>query len=223
MVEQAPDGDRPGRGRLPGDGHLERVLPPGQQRRECLPVMHYGPVPKARSSDSWWMRFWGRTSCDTGAVRDLSLAEAHTLTLGELDTVPRSQVLADLHCGQGWSVLDNTWEGVAAREVIDRFPPADDVTHVLVYAEYGYSATIGLEDLASPRTLLATHLDGQVLTPEHGHPVRLVVPHLYSWKGPKWFRGWEYLTAPRRGFWEERGYHLHGECWNQERYSYQEP
>jgi DMSO/TMAO reductase YedYZ molybdopterin-dependent catalytic subunit len=153
---------------------------------------------------------------------DLGLAEARTMTLAEVCALPRSRVVADLHCGQRWSVQELVWEGVAAREVIEACPPADDVTDVLVYAEYGYSASIRLEDLASPRTVLATHLDGVPLTPDHGFPVRLVVPHLYSWKGPKWFRGWEYLRHPRRGFWEERGYHLIGDPWREERYSYQE-
>jgi DMSO/TMAO reductase YedYZ molybdopterin-dependent catalytic subunit len=79
-----------------------------------------------------------------------------------------------------------------------------------------------MDDFASPRAVLATHLNGEQLTPEHGFPLRLVVPHLYAWKGPKWLRGIEYLRAPRRGFWEERGYHTLGDPWREERYSYQE-
>ncbi|MET9830364.1 molybdopterin-dependent oxidoreductase [Streptomyces sp. NPDC006385] len=61
-----------------------------------------------------------------------------------------------------------------------------------------------------------------VMTPEHGFPVRLVVPPLYGWKGPKWARGIEYMTRDRRGFWEERGYHNIGEVRREQRYSYQE-
>jgi DMSO/TMAO reductase YedYZ molybdopterin-dependent catalytic subunit len=93
---------------------------------------------------------------------------------------------------------------------------------VMTWAEYGYSATIRLEDLADDGTVLATHLHGEPLTPERGYPLRLVLPHLYAWKGPKWLRGLEYLRGPRRGFWEERGYHVHGDPWQEERYSYQE-
>ena len=93
---------------------------------------------------------------------------------------------------------------------------------MLVFAEYGYSATVRLEDLVSARTLLATHRDDEELSDERGGPLRLIVPHLYSWRGPKWLRGWNYLTEVERGFWEERGYHLRGDAWREERYSYQE-
>ncbi len=101
-------------------------------------------------------------------------------------------------------------------------PPAPDVTHVTVWAEYGYSANLRIGDLLPENVLFATHHEGALLTPEHGFPVRLVVPHLYAWKGPKWVRGIEYLTVDRRGFWEERGYHNIGDPWREQRYSYQE-
>ena len=74
----------------------------------------------------------------------------------------------------------------------------------------------------SARAVLATHHDGVPLTQERGAPLRLVIPHLYSWKGPKWVRGWSYTAAPQRGFWEERGYHVRGDAWREERYAYQE-
>ncbi|CAM5545389.1 hypothetical protein SFIMM107S_03669 [Streptomyces griseus] len=101
-------------------------------------------------------------------------------------------------------------------------PPAPDTTHVMVWAEYGFSSNLRLADFASEHTLFATHKDGELLTAEHGFPLRLVVPHLYAWKGPKWVRGIEYMTADRRGFWEERGYHNIGDPWSEQRYSYQE-
>ncbi len=188
-----------------------RTLPPGQQALPDLPVMHYGRVPRHRP-ERWRLTV-------EGATRD---GERHDLDMAAFEALPRTSVRADLHCAARWSVLDNEWSGVATRTLVEAYPPADDVVGALVYAEYGYSATVRLEDLTSPRTLLATHRGGEPLTPEHGHPVRLVLPHLYSWKGPKWFRGWEYVTEVKRGFWEERGYHAVGDCWRQERYSYQE-
>ncbi len=129
-------------------------------------------------------------------------------------------MVGDLHCVTKWTVLDNTWEGVLARTLMDAVPPADDVSHVMVWAEYGYSANMSLDDFACG--MLATHRNASVLTPEHGFPVRLVVPQLYAWKGPKWVRGVEYLEGDRRGFWEERGYHNGADPWREERYAYQE-
>jgi DMSO/TMAO reductase YedYZ molybdopterin-dependent catalytic subunit len=135
-------------------------------------------------------------------------------------TLPMSDLVADFHCVTKFTVLDNEWHGLACSTLLSLVPPAPSVTHVMVWAEYGYSANMRLEDFA--QGMLATHRAGVVLTPEHGYPVRLVVPQLYAWKGPKWARGVEYLTADRRGFWEERGYHNCADPWNEERYSYQE-
>ncbi len=196
--------------------HLEadqRVTPPGQRRVDELRVRHYGPVPRVPKPEAWTMSFWGASAVP--GHRD-------DLTFAQLMEFPQTTVTADFHCAGGTTVLDNVWGGVLARDVIDAFPPADEVEHVMVYAQYGYCATVRLGDLASPRAILATHHNGEPLAPEHGYPVRLVIPHLYSWKGPKWFRGWEYLDEPRRGFWEERGYHFTGDAWREERFSYQE-
>jgi DMSO/TMAO reductase YedYZ molybdopterin-dependent catalytic subunit len=174
-------------------------------------VLHYGPVPRFKPA-SW--------SLDVvGATAD---GRQHSLSLPELRRLPRVRVRGDMHCVNRWTVPDNLWEGVGVRTLLDLFPPRDDVEQVMVWAEFGYSANLRMEDLASPRAVLATHHDGEPLTPEHGYPLRLVVPHLYAWKGPKWVRAIQYLAEPARGFWEERGYHAHGDPWREERYAYQE-
>lgn len=189
----------------------DRVLPPGQRLAAGMKVLHYGPVPRFRP-DSWRLTVFGATAD----------GEEHHLDIAQVQALRTDTVTADLHCVTKWTVPDLTWQGVCARSLLEAVPPADDVTHVMAWAEYGYSANLRLEDFAGPRTLLATHLNGEPLTPEHGYPLRLIVPHLYAWKGPKWLRAVEYLTSGRRGFWEERGYHTVGDPWREERYSYQE-
>lgn len=193
------------------DPEPPRAIPPGQRLSQGLRVQHYGPVPRFRP-DSWRLTINGAT--EDGKERHLDSEEFAAL--------PRTTVRGDLHCVTKWTVLDNVWDGVAARTILDVVPPADDVTHVMAWAEYGYSTTLRFEDFASPRAILATHHNGELLLPEHGFPLRLVLPHLYAWKGPKWLRGIEYLTEGRRGFWEERGYHAVGDAWREERYSYLE-
>jgi DMSO/TMAO reductase YedYZ molybdopterin-dependent catalytic subunit len=188
----------------------EDRLPPGQYLPRGWPVLHYGPVP-AWKPDSWDFRVFGVTT-----------GEDARWTWPEFGELPRTEVRADFHCVTKFSVLDNTWTGVSTRTLLELVPPAGDVTHVMVWAEYGYSANMTLEDFSSRDALFVTHRDGEELTREHGFPLRLVVPHLYAWKGPKWARGVEYLTADRRGFWEERGYHNRADPWREERYSYQE-
>jgi len=148
--------------------------------------------------------------------------EALSLSWADFALLPQTVVRADHHCVSRYTTPDLGWSGVAARTVIEMAPPADGVEHVLVSAARGYSTNIRLEDLASSRAVFATHLDGVPLTPEHGWPVRLVLPHLYGWKGPKWVGAIDYQRYPERGFWEQRGYHFTGDVWREERYSYQE-
>lgn len=188
-----------------------RALPPGQRLTPVLRPVTYGRVPRIDLS-SWSMRIGG----------DTLDGKALTLSWADFAALPQTVVRADHHCVSRCTTLDLQWSGVAARTIIDLVPPADDIEHVLVSAARGYSSNIRLEDLSSSRALFATHLGDQPLTPEHGWPVRLVMPHLYGWKGPKWVGDVDYQRYPERGFWEQRGYHFTGDVWREERYSYQE-
>ncbi|MFF2850645.1 molybdopterin-dependent oxidoreductase [Streptomyces sp. NPDC058001] len=189
----------------------DRLLPPGQRHVHGWPVSHYGPVPRFRP-ERWNLRVHGATG--TG--------DEHTWTFEELTALPRVTVVADLHCATGPTSTDHEWYGIPATAVLDLVPPASDVTHVMAWAEYGYAANLRIADFIAPEVVLATHHDGEPLTAEHGFPLRLVVPHLYGYKSPKWLRAIEYLTEDRRGFWEERGYHNIGDPWQEQRYSHQE-
>ncbi|MFE2319648.1 molybdopterin-dependent oxidoreductase [Streptomyces sp. NPDC059441] len=188
-----------------------RPIPPGQRHVHGWPVSHYGPVPRFRP-ERWNLRVFGATA--TG--------DEHTWTFDDLSALPRTTVVADLHCATGPTSTDHEWYGIPAAAVLNLIPPAPDVTHVMTWAEYGYAANLRLADFTTPETLLATHHNGEPLTAEHGFPLRLVVPHLYGYKSPKWLRAIEYLTEDRRGFWEERGYHNIADPWKEQRYSYQE-
>ncbi|MCZ1011338.1 molybdopterin-dependent oxidoreductase [Streptomyces lydicus] len=201
--------DEPGTSR--GPYATDGLLPPGQRLARGWPVSHYGPVPRFRA-DRWDLKVFGATG--TG--------DDHTWTLDAFAALPTTEVVADLHCATGTTSTGHEWFGVAAATLLALAPPSPQATHVMAWAEYGYSANMRLSDFASARTLLATHHNGESLTAEHGFPLRLVVPHLYGYKGPKWLRGIEYMTADRRGFWEERGYHNIGEAWQGRRHSYQE-
>lgn len=193
------------------DSSQEPRLPPGQYAPRDWPVLHYGPVPRFTPS-RWDFRVFGATATGTEQVYSWD-------DFGEL---PRTSVVADFHCVTKFSMTGVRWDGVASSTLLELMPPAPEVTHVMAWAEYGYSANMRVSDFMAADTLLATHRDGAPLTAEHGAPVRLVVPRLYGWKSVKWARGIEYLTADRRGFWEERGYHNVADPWSEQRYSYQE-
>jgi DMSO/TMAO reductase YedYZ molybdopterin-dependent catalytic subunit len=186
-------------------------LPPGQREQRTWPVLHYGPVPRFKP-DRWDMQIYGATADGGKHVWDYQ-------SFGEL---PTHSVTADFHCVTKFSILDGSWSGVLASTLLELAPPAADAAYALIWAEYGYSANLRVEDLRREGVIFANHRDGEQLTVEHGFPLRLIVPHLYAWKGPKWVRAIEYLTEEKRGFWEERGYHNTGDPWLEQRYSYQE-
>ncbi|HWG61723.1 MAG TPA: molybdopterin-dependent oxidoreductase [Streptosporangiaceae bacterium] len=186
-------------------------LPRGQCAGQRWIPQHYGPVPRFRPQ-TWDLRVNGATG--SGAEYRFDWAAVSEL--------PRCRVTADLHCVKKFTIPRIEWDGIAALTLLEAAPPAPEATHVMVWADYGYSANIRMSDFAAETTLLATGIGGEPLAPEHGYPLRLVAPHLYGWKSVKWVRAVEYLTADRRGFWEERGYHNRADPWREERYSYQE-
>ena len=192
-------------------GPLEHRLPPGQYLPVSWPVLHYGPIP-VFNPRTWDLRVTGAT--ESGQEYQWSWAE--------LADLPRTRVVADFHCVTKFTIQGVAWDGIRAAELMRAVPPAAPVTHVMVWADFGYSANIPIAAFADSDTLLATHRDGAELEPEHGYPLRLVVPSRYAWKSVKWVRAVEYLTRDRRGFWEERGYHNAADPWREQRYSYQE-
>ena len=180
-------------------------LPPGQSLTLKWPVLHYGSVPHVDLS-GWDFRV-------TGLVE-------HPLRLSweEFNRLPRIERTADFHCVTRWSRFDNRWTGLALREILSRAKPTGEASYALIYAEQGYTANVPLADLDRDDVLLATHHDGQPLTPDHGYPLRLVVPHLYGWKSVKWVRGLEFLRSDQAGFWEQNGYHMRGDPFKEERF-----
>ena len=183
----------------------EGRLPPGQSLTLKWPVLHYGSVPRFDAA-RWDFRV-------TGLV-DNPLR----LNWEEFNQLPRVERTSDFHCVTRWSRFDNRWTGVAMREILARVRPKPEAKYVLVHAEQGYTANVPLADLDRDNVLLATHHDGEPLTPDHGYPLRLIVPQLYAWKSVKWVRGLEFLSQDQAGFWEQNGYHMRGDPFKEERF-----
>lgn len=180
-------------------------LPPGQVETRKWPVLTYGEVPRIDLPD-WRFRLFGRV----GREREL--------TWEEFSSLPRVEVISDIHCVTRWSRFDNRWEGVAAEAILRLAEPLPSARFVLVHALGDYTTNLPLEALQEKDALFADRHDGQPLPAEHGGPLRLVVPRLYFWKSAKWVCGLEFLDRDRAGFWERNGYHLHGDPWKEERH-----
>lgn len=179
--------------------------PPGQILTRKWPVLHYGHVPRVDPA-TWRFRIWG------------AVKEPIEIDWAGFEALPRREVLCDIHCVTRWSRHDNRFAGVPVQELLRRVHLLPTATHVLVHAAPDYTTNLPLEDLDRPENLLATHHDGELLAPEHGGPIRLVVPHLYFWKSAKWVTGVEVMEGDEPGFWEENGYHMHGDPWAEQRF-----
>ena len=190
--------------RRSGNGQAERV-PPGQNVTKGWPVLHVGAVP-AFNKETWDFRIFGLVD------------EEKRLTYDEFMALPQVTRTSDIHCVTGWSKFDNTWEGVPATAVLELVRVRPEAKHVMVHAENGYTANIPLEDFLEDDVLFAHRHNGAPLTPEHGWPLRLVLPKLYFWKSAKWVRGIELMAENRSGYWEKRGYHMYGHPWREQRY-----
>ena len=181
-------------------------LPPGQILTEKWPVLHYGSVPSVNLS-GWDFKVQG-------------LVERPLVwTWQEFEKLPRVQVRSDIHCVTRWSRFDNSWEGVSIREVLRRAGVKPEARFAVIRAEHDFTTNLPLAELDQDDVLLADKHDGVPLTPEHGWPLRLVVPRRYFWKSAKWIRSIELAGEDRPGFWEQNGYHNEADPWREERFS----
>ena len=184
-------------------------VPPGQRLVKSWPVLHYGPIPSF-DGVNWDLEVFGLVE------------NAFTLSYEELRALGPTTVHADMHCVTGWSLLDNDWEGVPFKTLVERARPTAEAKWVIAHCAHGYTSNLSLEAMDGDDVLVAWRKNGEDLTPEHGWPLRLVVPKRYAWKSAKWLTGLEFSATNTRGFWEVRGYHIHAEPFAEERYSYQE-
>ncbi|MCG3173668.1 MAG: Sulfoxide reductase catalytic subunit YedY [Myxococcota bacterium] len=191
------------------EGAILDRLPPGQVLTTKWPVLHEGDIPEF-NPDTW--RF-----TTSGLV-----ANPLSLSWSDFNALKPFEDVSDFHCVTRWSKLDNHWKGVAVKTILDLTRPASEVKHVTIHCYGGYTTNLPLHEFADADALFATMHNGQALEPEHGGPMRLVVPKLYAWKSAKWVSGVEFMAQDRRGFWEVRGYHNHADPWKEERYSWQE-
>jgi DMSO/TMAO reductase YedYZ molybdopterin-dependent catalytic subunit len=194
----------------------EGRLPPGQSFTNKFPVLHYGPVPRFNPA-TWDFRVWGEVQKEL------------RLTWDEFQKLPRSSIRMDIHCVTRWSKFDTVWEGVSVKTLVDMglVQPKPSARFVMQHAEFGFTVNLPLEIVLADNFLLATHYDGQPLTPDHGYPLRGVVGNVlgredlrvpYFWKGAKWLRSLEFMSFDRPGFWEQAGYHNEADVWKEERF-----
>src|SRR3990170_4498869 len=181
-------------------------VPPNQRLTEGWPVLTYGSTPRVDLKE-WRFIVAGEVE------------EEVSFAWEEFNALPQVALGSDVHCVTGWSKLDNEWRGVAFPELMQHIRPKPQAREVMVHCYGGYTTNVPLADLMREDVLFAHTHNGKPLAPEHGGPLRLVIPHLYFWKSAKWVRGLLFMNDERPGFWEMYGYHIRGDPWKEERYS----
>ncbi len=191
-------GDGSGNERIDGDGR--DGLPPGQERVEGWPVLDLGVQPDIPPAE-WRLTIDGLV--DRPAIWDWTTLQAQ----------PQVEIVADVHCGTGWSVCGSRWGGVAASHLLDCVGPQPAAAHVICHGADGYTTNLRLAAFAEPDVLLAIYRNDQPIGREHGGPVRLIVPQLLFWKSAKWIERLEFTAEDRPGYWEVRGYDNEADPW----------
>ena len=195
----------------------EMRLPPGQSLTLKFPVLHYGPVPPFNPA-TWDFRVWGEVE------------QEKAWTWEEFNRLPRSRVLMDIHCVTRWSKVDTLWEGVSVRTLVEQglIKLKPTAQYVMQHAEYGFTVNLPLEVVLQENFLLATHFNGEPLTPEHGYPLRGVVGAIPGrnelatptcGRAPSGCAGWSSCAQDRLGFWEKAGYSNSADVWKEERFA----
>ncbi|MFF2594798.1 sulfite oxidase-like oxidoreductase [Priestia megaterium] len=188
------------------DPKYEGRVPPGQVVTERFPILHEGDVPEY-NLEEWTLRVFGLVDKEV------------TLSYQEILDMPQTTVKCDIHCVTRWTRLDNEFTGVLFTDFLKAIGVKLKSEYIMLHGDNDYTSNIEVEDLLRDDILLAHSFNGEPLTPKHGYPLRLVVPHLYFWKSVKWLRGFEVIDENHPGFWEQNGFHLRGDPFKEERFS----
>ncbi len=193
----------------------EGRLPPGQALTQKFPVLHYGPVPMF-DPQTWSFQMWGEVETPL------------QFSWSEFSSLAKTNVKMDIHCVTRWSKFDTEWQGVSVKTLLAEglIKINQNARYVVEHAEYGFTTNLPISVVLSDNFLLATHFNGEPISPDHGYPLRGVVGAIpgrndlevpYFWKGAKWLRGLEFRQSDAPGFWEQAGYHNRGDVWKEER------
>ena len=178
-------------------------VPPGQYVTGDFPVLSAGPTPRTPLGD-WSFTIRGAVDVPVSWMWE------------EFRSLPSETVTVDIHCVTKWSKLDTVWTGVSLDVLLGAVTTT--AGYITAFSDGGYTTNLPTSDLTGGRAWIAFGYDGEPLAPEHGGPARLLVPHLYLWKSAKWVRGLELRDLDEPGFWENYGYHNHGDPWQEQRY-----
>ena len=134
-----------------------------------------------------------------------------SLRMDEIHALPRKTRLKDFVCVEGWGLDNQKWEGVHPKDLFSKVKIHPKAKFVTFHSTGGkYKDSLSLQEALEPDTLLAYRINGKDLSPENGFPLRLIVPRMYAYKGPKWVERIVFTEKQEVGYWEQGGYSVDG-------------
>ena len=133
-----------------------------------------------------------------------------TLTLDEVRSLPILERVLTLECisnpvGGPW-IGNARWRGAALRPLLEEARPRPQATHVMLHAADGYFTNHSKDRIFREENFLAHEMNGELLPPDHGYPLRIFIPGKYGMKQPKWLTRIEFISKDQPGYWEQRGW-----------------
>ncbi len=181
-------------------------MPPGQYLEDGFPVLSAGPTPRVD------LATWDFSISIGGST-------VGTWNWESLNALPQTDIHTDIHCVTKWSKQDTDWRGVTIDTLLADAGVETPTGFVMAGCDGGYTTNVPVPDVLDGKGLLVHTYDNEPLAPEHGGPVRLLIPHLYLWKSAKWIRSLTFMDQDAPGFWERYGYHMYGDPWREQRYT----
>lgn len=181
-------------------------IPPGQHETKDFPVLSAGPTPKV-DLNRWTLKLSGLVE------------EEKDIDWKSFTELPAEKFVVDIHCVTQWTKLDTEWKGVSVDTLLGMVSLKPEAKYIMAKCYGGYTTNVPIEDVKGGKAFIGYYYGGYPLTPEHGGPARLVVPHLYFWKSAKWVNELYFMSEDQAGFWEEIGYHMYGDPWKEQRYN----
>ena len=191
----------------PKSSESHERLPPGQTETKAFPIFDLGIRPSLDRYPRWTLEIKG------------NIDHLATLSIEEVRKLASTDITADFHCVTRWTRFDLNWSGVPFKKIMELAKPRPSVKFVVFHSFDKYTTNVALDDVRRDKVIVATKLENNEIPPEHGGPIRMILPHLYGWKSAKFLTAIEFVDKDEPGFWETRGYSNRARPWIEERYS----
>ena len=202
FVKLMDSGNRAVAAQLRPDGRQR--IPPGQHAVKALPNMGGGQPDEI--VPGWRLKI-------TGDVED-----PMTLMISDLMELKQIELVCDVHCVTGWTLLDSRWRGISMETMINLVKVKETAGFVIFKAPGVYTSSIPLAEALKDNVMLAHGFNGKKLPQAHGAPLRALVPDRYFYKSVKWLTEIKFSAVDEPGYYESSGYSNSADPWKEERF-----